>query len=91
MKPAALAFILLLTHSIGLADTLTGRVVRVTDGDTIVGKVLLSEVDMYLNQVETGLAWHNKKYQNEQSPTDRGMYSDADRGQGARAGIVGGP
>ena len=29
-------FALLITHCLALADTLTGRVVRVTDGDTIV-------------------------------------------------------
>ena len=31
-----LLFALLITHCLALADTLTGRVVRVTDGDTIV-------------------------------------------------------
>ena len=31
-----LLFVLLITHCLVQADTLTGRVVRVTDGDTIV-------------------------------------------------------
>jgi endonuclease YncB( thermonuclease family) len=31
-----LLIVLLFTHCLALADTLTGRVVRVTDGDTIV-------------------------------------------------------
>ena len=33
---------------------------------------------MNLEQVEAGLAWHYKKYQGEQSPSDRVKYSDAE-------------
>jgi endonuclease YncB( thermonuclease family) len=122
---------LLITHCLVQADTLTGRVVRVTDGDTIVvldsannqhkirltgidaperkqafgtkskehlsdsvagkfvvveydkhdryerilGKVLLNDRDMNLEQVRAGLAWHYKKYQKEQTPSDRELYS----------------
>jgi endonuclease YncB( thermonuclease family) len=117
-----LLFALLISHCLAQADTLTGRVVRVTDGDTIVvldsgnaqhkirltgidapergqafgtkstdhlsdsvagkfgvveynkrdryqrilGKVLLSDQDMNLEQVKAGLAWHYKYYQKEQ-------------------------
>ncbi len=124
------------------ADTLTGKVVKMTDGDTvyvldanyqehkirlagidaperkqayglasrkhlasivagqqvtveyqkrdrygrILGKVLLvvvfhtSEdgVDVGLEQVKAGFAWHYKKYQHEQSPEDRRLYADAE-------------
>ena len=130
----ALLLALLITHCLVQADTLTGRVVRVTDGDTIVvldagnaqhkirltgidapergqaygtkskdhlsdsvagkfvvveyekrdrykrilGKVLLSGEDMNLEQVKAGFAWHYKKYQNEQSPSDRELYSQAE-------------
>jgi endonuclease YncB( thermonuclease family) len=126
-----LLLVLLITQSLVHADTLTGRVVRVTDGDTIVildtsdtqhkirltgidaperkqafgtkskehlsdsvagkfvvvdfskrdyykrilGKVLLNGEDMNLEQVRAGLAWHYKKYQKEQSPLDRELYS----------------
>ena len=35
MRPAV-ALLLILAHTVATADTLTGRVVRVTDGDTIV-------------------------------------------------------
>ena len=122
-------------HSPGTTETLSGRVVRVTDGDTIVvldaskaqhkirlqgidaperrqaygtkskehlsvliagksvvvdyskhdryqrilGKVLLGGEDVNLEQVEAGMAWHYKKYQGEQSPSDRVKYSDAER------------
>ena len=125
---------LLITHCLVQADTLTGRVVRVTDGDTIVvldsanvqhkirltgidaperkqafgtkskehlsdsvagkfvvvdydkrdryerilGKVLLSEQDMNLEQIKAGLAWHYKKYQKEQAPSDRELYSETE-------------
>lgn len=116
------------------ADTLTGRVIRVADGDTVtvldywktrhkirlqgidapergqpygkasgkhlsglvagrhvvveyekrdrygrvVGKVLLSGVDVNLGQIKAGLAWHYKKYEMEQSAEDRGLYAAAE-------------
>ena len=44
----------------------------------ILGKVLLSDQDMNLEQVKAGFAWHYKKYQNEQSPSDRELYSQAE-------------
>ena len=131
------AVFLLLFFSLPLAqaETLTGRVVRVTDGDTLVvldvgkvqhkirlqgidapergqafgtkskghlsdlvasktvvvdysdydryqrilGKVLLDGEDVNLEQVEAGMAWHYKKYQGEQSVSDRVKYADAER------------
>jgi endonuclease YncB( thermonuclease family) len=42
------------------------------------GKVLLGSENMNLEQVRTGLAWHYKKYQGEQSVSDRVKYSDAE-------------
>lgn len=131
----ALALLLVLAQSISVAGTLTGRVVSVTDGNTIiilgpsnaqhkirllgidapekgqaystkskehlsdsvagkfvvveydkrdryeriVGKVLLSGVDMNLEQIRAGLAWHYKKYEAEQTISDRVNYSDAER------------
>ena len=130
-----LIFILFIAHGFAFGGTLTGRVVRITDGDTlvildssdaqhkirlsgidapergqafgtkskehlsssvagkfvvveyekrdrskrIVGKVLLSGEDMNLEQIKAGLAWHYKKYQNEQTTADRVKYSDAER------------
>ena len=129
-----LLFTLLITHCLVQADTLTGRVVRVTDGDTIVvldsanaqhkirltgidapergqafgtkskehlsdsvagkivvieyskrdyyqrilGKVLLADEDMNLEQIKAGLEWHYKQYKNEQPPADRELYSEAE-------------
>jgi len=116
------------------ADSLTGKVVKITDGDTlyvldanykdhkirlagidaperrqayglasrkhllsivagkqvrveyqkrdrygrIVGKVLLDGIDVCLEQVKVGFAWHYKKYQHEQSAEDRELYADAE-------------
>ncbi len=33
---------------------------------------------MNLRQITAGIAWHYKKYQKEQSPTDRELYSEAE-------------
>ena len=122
-----LLLLLLLFQVIACADILTGRVVRVTDGDTIVildatntqhkiqlqgidspergqafgtkskehlsdlvagetvvvnyskrdryqrilGKVLLDDQDVNLEQIVAGMAWHYKKYQGEQTTDDR--------------------
>ena len=129
-----LLILLCITHTALQAETLVGRVVRVTDGDTIVvldsgnaqykirltgidaperkqafgtkskehlsdsvagktvvveyskrdrykrilGKVLLSDQDMNLEQVRAGLVWHYKKYQKEQTLADRELYSEAE-------------
>lgn len=43
--------------------------------DRIVGKVLLNEQDVNLKQLEAGLAWHYKKYAQEQSAADRDSYA----------------
>lgn len=67
-----------------LSETVAGKHV-VIDYDKrdkygrIVGKVLLSGKDINLKQVEAGLAWHYKKYQKEQSLTDRKLYSGAEK------------
>ena len=139
-----LLFALLITHCLVQAGTLTGRVVRISDGDTLVvldannaqhkirltgidapergqafgtkskdhlsdsvagkfvvveydkrdrykrilGKVLLSNEDMNLEQVRAGLAWHYKKYQMEQTPADRELYSQAEiKAKEARRGL----
>jgi endonuclease YncB( thermonuclease family) len=45
----------------------------------IVGKVLVNDLDVNLEQVKQGLAWHYKKYQNEQSVEDVEAYSTAEQ------------
>ncbi len=125
------------------ADTLTGKVVKITDGDTlyvldanyqqhkirlagidaperkqayglasrkhlasivagqqvtieykkrdrygrIVGKVWVNGVDVCLEQVKAGFAWHYKKYKHEQNAEDRRLYTVAEAN--ARDGRLG--
>ena len=44
----------------------------------IVGKITLDDLDICLQQLVLGMAWHYKKYQNEQSVADRMVYNDAE-------------
>ena len=44
----------------------------------IVGKVTVGDLDICLQQLTLGLAWHYKKYQNEQSASDQAVYSDTE-------------
>jgi endonuclease YncB( thermonuclease family) len=83
--------------TVTLAATLSGKVVGITDGDTITvldgqqtqHKIRLMGIDSpektqpvgqdaNLEQVRKGMAWHYKKYQNEQEPIDRAAYSQAE-------------
>lgn len=43
-----------------------------------IGKILVGRVDANLEQIKAGLAWHYKKYQNEQSFDDRSLYAQAE-------------
>ena len=43
-----------------------------------VGKVTVNGIDANLAQVHAGMAWHYKKYQNDQSVADRSAYADAE-------------
>jgi endonuclease YncB( thermonuclease family) len=53
-----------------------------------VGKALVNGVDVCLEQVKTGFAWHYKKYQHEQSPEDRQLYAEAEiRARDERLGL----
>jgi endonuclease YncB( thermonuclease family) len=67
-----------------LSDLIAGKFVVVEYEkrdryERILGKVLLSGNDMNLEQIRAGLAWHYKKYQNEQTTADKVAYSDAER------------
>ena len=43
-----------------------------------IGKILLAGVDINLEQIKRGMAWHYKQYQNEQSPEDRVAYAQSE-------------
>ena len=66
-----------------LSDLVLGRMVTVQTGKTdrygrVVGKVLLEGMDVNLEQIRRGLAWHYKAYEREQSVEDRRIYADAE-------------
>ena len=44
-----------------------------------VGKVLLNDTDVCLEQIKLGMAWHYKKYASEQPKTDREIYAQAEQ------------
>ena len=44
-----------------------------------VAKVLVGELDVGLEQVRVGMAWHYRRYESEQSPQDRRDYATAER------------
>ena len=63
-----------------LADAVAGRDVVIDWNKRdrykrIVGKVLVSGQDINLQQVRNGMAWHYKKYENEQDVEDRSRYA----------------
>lgn len=137
-------FIALNASSMCLADNITGKVVVISDGDTItvltastkeyrirlngidapekaqpfgqaskknlsgligqqvvsvewskqdrygrtLGKITLNGKDINLEQVKAGMAWHYKKYQNDQLPDDREKYAEAENSaRSARVGL----
>jgi endonuclease YncB( thermonuclease family) len=43
-----------------------------------VGKIMMGGVDINLEQIKSGMAWHYKEYQNEQSPEDRVAYAQSE-------------
>ena len=54
----------------------------------LVGKILLEGRDINLEQVRSGMAWHYKEYEREQSIVDRELYARAeDEARSARRGL----
>jgi endonuclease YncB( thermonuclease family) len=49
-----------------------------------VGKILVAGSDINLAQLQAGMVWHYKKYQNEQSSADRTSYAQAENNARAR-------
>lgn len=45
----------------------------------VVGKILLNNTDVCLEQIKRGMAWHYKQYANEQPKEDRETYSLAEQ------------
>jgi endonuclease YncB( thermonuclease family) len=54
-----------------------------------VGKLMLGGVDINLEQIKRGMAWHYKNYQNEQSQEDRDDYAQSEsQAQGKKNGSL---
>jgi endonuclease YncB( thermonuclease family) len=75
-----------------LSDLVFGKTVQVETEKVDryrrqIGKVLIDGRDANLAMVTSGMAWHYKKYQTEQAPSDRLLYARAE--EDARAGRVG--
>jgi endonuclease YncB( thermonuclease family) len=67
-----------------LTSLVRGSAVRVEwykldDWQRLVGKVLKNNQDICLEQVRAGLAWHFKRYEDEQSEEDRKTYDAAEQ------------
>lgn len=66
-----------------LDDEIGGKVVSVEFNkldkyQRIVGKIMFNGKDVNLHQIQRGLAWHYKKYENEQEVEDRSIYANAE-------------
>ncbi len=54
----------------------------------LLGKILIDGKDINLEQVRSGMAWHYKEYEREQSTEDRELYARAeDEARSARRGL----
>jgi endonuclease YncB( thermonuclease family) len=80
-----------------LSDLVFGKDVKVNAskidkyGRTL-GQIFIGDLDICLQQIADGLAWHYKKYEDEQSATDRKLYSDAEAvAQKAKRGLWSSP
>ncbi len=76
-----------------LGDLVAGRFIVIDynkhDRDKrIIGKVLLSNQDMNLEQIKAGLAWYDKKHAIEQTESDRELYAQIeDEARQAKRGL----
>jgi endonuclease YncB( thermonuclease family) len=67
-----------------LASLVFGKLVRIEsekddEYGRVVGTVWLDGHDECLEQIKAGLAWHFKKYENEQSPANQQLYANAEQ------------
>ena len=78
---------------ISLSDQIFGREVAVTWDKRdrygrIIGKISVDHLDVCLEQVRRGMAWHYKQYARDQAPDDRVTYAEAEvAARAARAGL----
>ena len=78
---------------ISLSDQIFGREVAVIWDKRdrygrIIGKISVDHLDVCLEQVRRGMAWHYKQYARDQAPDDRVTYAEAEvAARAARAGL----
>ncbi len=53
-----------------------------------VGKLVLNGLDVCLEQIKLGMAWHNKQYESEQTKEDRETYAQAELATRAQALVL---
>lgn len=76
-----------------LSDQMFGQTVTVEWDkrdryDRIVGRILVGGTDANLGQITAGLAWHYKKYEDEQPAAERRVYAEAEvRARNAGVGL----
>ena len=76
-----------------LSDLIAGNEVTVTwykrdRYKRLVGEVSINGSDICLEQINSGMAWHYKYYQSEQSAEDRAIYAEAElAARAARRGL----
>ncbi len=76
-----------------LSDLIFGKEVtvifnKVDKYGRFVGKIMVNGIDANLEQIKAGLAWHYKKYADEQSESDRKTYADAEiKARAAKLGL----
>ena len=56
-----------------------GKPYTVDSYKRVLAKVILNGTDINLLQISSGFAWHFKRYQNQQSPSDRVAYDHAEK------------
>lgn len=61
---------------------------KIDEHDRLVGRVLIDERDICLEQIRAGMAWHFKRYQHEQSAQERELYDRSEvEARSARRGL----
>ena len=60
------------------SKTKKGKPYSVDRYNRVLAKIMLHDKDINLLQVSSGYAWHFKRYQKQQSPSDRESYSQAE-------------
>lgn len=85
------------TSKQNLSKLIFGRTVMISSSKTdrygrLVGKIAFGNSDVNLEQIKAGLAWHYKKYANEQSLNDQAEYAEAEtQARNRKLGLWGDP